>query len=138
MVLKGYIATCSRSKLFLHTVNARPMATLDLTGGAYAAIPPSISCLAFHEREYSHLGILATGGLDGTITLRTWTTDGTPDGEKARWEFITVRTLKARMTEPTPRTTLRSPMFSSVTPTINKVQRSIPAVTAVQFIGYVH
>jgi hypothetical protein len=130
---KGYIATCSRTKLHLHTINARPMATLDLTGGSYAAIPPSITCLAFHEREFSHLGLLAAGGQDGTITLRTWTTDGTPEGEKARWEFITVRTLKVRTTEPSVTTTLLSPILASPLPTSTFIRT--PAVTAVQFIG---
>jgi hypothetical protein len=52
--------------------------------------------MAFHEREYSRLGVLATGGADGTITLRTWTADGTPVGEKAQWEFLTMRTMKVR------------------------------------------
>ena len=53
--------------------------------------------MAFHERDYSYLGVLATGGLDGTITLRTWTADGTPEEEKAQWEFLAIRTMKARM-----------------------------------------
>lgn len=86
----GYIATCSKSKLCLHTINARPMAVLDLT-----SLSP-ITSLAFHEREYSHLGVLATGAADGTITLRTWTADGTPEGEKAKWEFLEIRKLKTR------------------------------------------
>lgn len=57
---------------------------------------PSITSLAFHERDYSHLGVLATGGSDGTITLRTWTADGTPVGEKAQWEFLLIRSMKAK------------------------------------------
>ncbi|GLB40924.1 putative WD40 repeats [Lyophyllum shimeji] len=94
----GYIATCSRSKLCVHTINARPMATLDLTTTpSFSTLVPTITAMAFHEREYSHLGVLATGGPDGSITLRTWTADGTPEGEKARWEFVTIRTMKARM-----------------------------------------
>jgi hypothetical protein len=76
------------------------MATLDLTSlPAFSNLFSSITSLAFHEREYSRLGILATGGPDGTITLRTWTTDGTPIGEKARWQFITMKTLKVRTPE---------------------------------------
>ena len=48
------------------------------------------------EREYSALGgLLACGTPDGRIILRTWSADGTPEGEKAKWEFITLRTLKA-------------------------------------------
>ncbi|KAJ7856539.1 beach-domain-containing protein [Mycena leptocephala] len=93
----GYIATCSRTKLCLHTINGRAMAILDLsTPSLSEGIPPLITSLAFHEREYSHLGVLATGGSDGTITLRTWTTDGTPEGEAAVWEFLTIRTMKVR------------------------------------------
>ncbi|KAG5653219.1 hypothetical protein H0H81_001696 [Sphagnurus paluster] len=95
----GYIATCSRSKLCLHSINARPMATLDLTTTpSFSPLVPTITAMAFHEREYSYLGVLATGGPDGSITLRTWTADGTPEGEKAQWEFVTMRTMKARMT----------------------------------------
>lgn len=95
---KGYIATCSPLKLCLHTVNARLMATLDLTmTPSFSRLVPSITALAFHEREYSHLGVLATGGPDGSITLRTWTADGTPENERAHWEFVTIRTMKARM-----------------------------------------
>ncbi|KAJ6565477.1 beach-domain-containing protein [Mycena vulgaris] len=93
----GYIATCSRAKLCLHTINGRAMAVLDLsTPSLTDSIPPSITSLAFHEREYSPLGVIATGGSDGTITLRTWTTDGTPKGEAAVWEFLTIRTMKVR------------------------------------------
>lgn len=95
--MQGYIATCSKLKLCLYTINARPMATLDLTTTpSYSDVVPTITAMAFHEREYSNLGILATGGPDGTITLQTWTADGTPEGEKARWEFLTVRTMKVR------------------------------------------
>ncbi|KIM43842.1 hypothetical protein M413DRAFT_26133 [Hebeloma cylindrosporum] len=94
----GYIATCSRLKLCLHTINARPIATLDLTTtSSFSKLVPTITSMAFHEREYSHLGVLATGGPDGSITLRTWTADGTPEGEKAQWEFLTIRTMKVRM-----------------------------------------
>lgn len=69
--------------------------------------------MAFLEREYSHLGVLATGGPDGTITLRTWTADGTPEGEKAIWEFLTIRTVKVRMVG----------------------QGRPPAITALKFLG---
>lgn len=94
----GYIATCSRLKLCLHTINARPIATLDLsTTTSFSSLVPTITAMAFHGREYSSLGILATGGPDGSIILRTWTADGTPEGEKAKWEFLTIRTMKARI-----------------------------------------
>ncbi|KAH9975416.1 beach-domain-containing protein [Lactifluus volemus] len=91
----GYIATCSRQKLCLHTINARPIATIDLNFSAHPYVPPTITSLAFHERDYSRLGILATGSPDGKITLRTWNTDRTPKGERALWEFVTLRVLKA-------------------------------------------
>ncbi|KAL0958994.1 hypothetical protein HGRIS_014308 [Hohenbuehelia grisea] len=111
----GYIATCSRSKLLLHTINARSMASLDLTSlPSYSPLFATITSLAFHEREYSALGVLATGGSDGTITLRTWTADGTPEGERARWEFLTMHTMKVRLT--------------------GKANR-LPAVTALKFVG---
>jgi hypothetical protein len=49
--------------------------------------------MAFHEREYSHLDILATGHDDGSITLWTWNADGTPAGMQAQWEFVEVRRM---------------------------------------------
>jgi hypothetical protein len=42
------------------------------------------------------MGVLATGTAGGTIALRTWDTDKTPEGEKAQWQFRTLRTLKCR------------------------------------------
>ncbi|KAF9267665.1 beach-domain-containing protein [Marasmius fiardii PR-910] len=114
----GYIATCSRVKLCLHTINARPMAVLDLTTlSSYSALHSTITALAFHEREYSNLGILATGGSDGSITLRTWTADGTPVGEKVQWEFLTVRSMKVRA------------------PDGRRASRKLPTITALRFIG---
>ncbi|KAL0063706.1 Beige protein-like 1 [Marasmius tenuissimus] len=94
------------------------MATLDLTSlSSYSAIQPTITSLAFHEREYSKLGILAMGGRDGSITLRTWTADGTPVNEKAQWEFLTVRAMKVR------------------TPPGRGIGSRLPAITALRFIG---
>lgn len=93
-IIQGYIATCSRAKLCLHSINARPMAALDLT--ASSPMQHAITSLSFLEREYSHLGVLATGSVDGTITLRTWNTDETPPGERAQWRFVTLRVLTAR------------------------------------------
>jgi hypothetical protein len=110
------------------------MATLDLTGSAFSNGLPSITSLAFHEREYSHLGVLATGGSDGTITLRTWTTDGTPPDQKALWEFITLRVMKVRIGMPaTPR--LLSPL--SPRPSTPTVMNRPPTITALQFVGQV-
>ncbi|KAG6889353.1 hypothetical protein C0992_005581 [Termitomyces sp. T32_za158] len=112
----GYIATCSRLKLCLHTINGRSMAVLDLTlTPSFSPLVPTITAMAFHEREYSHLGVLATGGPDGSIVLRTWTADGTPEGEKAQWEFVTIRTTKVRM--------------------VNRGITRPPSVTALRFIG---
>jgi len=95
-VSQGYIATCSRQKLCLHTINARPIASFDLNfSAALSYLPPTITSIAFHEREYSRLGVIATGSPDGKITLRSWNTDNTPEGERATWEFVTLRVLKA-------------------------------------------
>ncbi|KAH9006451.1 beach-domain-containing protein [Lactarius hatsudake] len=92
----GYIATCSRQKLCLHTINARPITSFDLNfSAALSYLPPTITSLAFHEREYSRLGVVATGSPDGKITLRSWNADNTPKGERAVWEFETLRILKA-------------------------------------------
>ncbi|KAH8809671.1 beach-domain-containing protein [Flagelloscypha sp. PMI_526] len=115
----GHIASCSKTKLWLHTVNGRPMAMLDLTTLAnYSALIPSVTAMAFHEREYSAIGLLATGSVDGTITLRTWTTDGTREGEKAKWRWKDLRSLKVRNT-----------------PTRGAPNPRPPAVTALRFHG---
>lgn len=57
---------------------------------------PPVTSLAFLERDYCRLDVLATGGPDGTITMRTWNADDTPEGEKARWQFRTLRELKVK------------------------------------------
>lgn len=90
----GFIATCSAKKLCLHTLNAYPIAELDLT-----LSQPSegrITSLAFHEREYSRIGLLATGTSTGAIVFRTWTVADTPPGEKAQWRLLTLRTVRSR------------------------------------------
>lgn len=110
---QGYIASCSSKRLCLHTINAQPIVIFDLT-----LSHPSegrITSLAFHEREYSRLGVLATGTNTGSIALRTWTTDGTPEGAKATWKFVTIRTLQCR----------------------EGIDGHVPKVTAMQFVGYV-
>ncbi|KAI0079797.1 beach-domain-containing protein [Panus rudis PR-1116 ss-1] len=114
----GYIATCSRDRLWLHTINARPVASLDLTGLAVSPTYPPITSLAFHEREYTPVPVIAAGAPDGTITLRTWNADNTPEGEKAKWEFVTLRTLKVKTAQGE-----RMP------------RPSTPAVTALRFVG---
>ncbi|KAL5530973.1 hypothetical protein ACEPAG_3849 [Sanghuangporus baumii] len=90
----GYIASCSERKLCLHTINACPIATIDLM-----CMDPAdgrITSLAFHEREYSRLGMLATGTESGAIVLRTWSAADTPKGERAQWKFFTLRKLWCR------------------------------------------
>ncbi|KAL1744917.1 beach-domain-containing protein [Schizophyllum fasciatum] len=105
----GHVASCSEALLRLDTVNGRPIAQLDLR--SYSPM----TSLAFHEREYSHLGILASGHVDGSIALRTWTADGTHEGESAHWEFLDVRSMKVRAAD-------------------TKDGRP-PAVTALKFLG---
>ncbi|KAI0826715.1 beach-domain-containing protein [Trametes gibbosa] len=111
----GYIATCSRQRLWLHTINARPIASLDLTNIAPSSIYPPITSFAFLERDYCHTDLIATGGPDGNITFRTWNTDSTPEGEKARWEFATLKTLRVK--------------------TEGRHRTSTPCVTALRFVG---
>lgn len=93
------------------------MATLDLLTSS-PLLPSPISSLAFLEREYSHIGVLATGGPDGAITLRTWNTDNTPPGQRAEWEFVTMRIMRVRT---------HTPGNGSAKP---------PCVTSLKFIGY--
>ncbi|CAL1710979.1 unnamed protein product [Somion occarium] len=114
----GNIASCSRDRLWLHTINGRPIASLDLTGLSASPAYPPIASLAFHEREYSRQPVIATGGPDGAITLRTWNANNTPEGAKARWEFATLRTLKVKTADGE-----RMP------------RRSVPCVTALRFVG---
>ena len=101
--------TCSVDRLSVHTVNGRHITSLRL------AAHERITTLAFHERETSHIGILATGSAEGSITLRTWNANDTPPGEKAKWRLCTVRDLRLR----------REPEFPSWRPT----------VTALMFVG---
>jgi WD40 repeat protein len=112
---QGYIATCSKMMLCLHTINARPLATLDLSPSSFNS---PIYSIAFHERDYSHLGIIATGASDGTITLRTWNAENTPEGEKAKWAFVTVRLMKVRTH-------------------CGDIPGRGPCITALKFIGFV-
>lgn len=92
----GYVATCSRQRLCLHTVNGRLIASLDLLSSAMHDSYPAITSVAFLERDYARVGVLATGTPDGTIALRTWNADKTPENEKAQWEFVTLKTLKVK------------------------------------------
>lgn len=70
------------SPLHTGTVNGRHIAML---GSDKNVIVLSYSSYhKFHEREYSRLGVLATGDSDGFFTLRIWTADGTQYGEKTR------------------------------------------------------
>ncbi|KIO27820.1 hypothetical protein M407DRAFT_72594 [Tulasnella calospora MUT 4182] len=86
----GCVATCSRDVLQVHTINGRLITSIRLSA------QENIRCLAFHEREYTPIPVLAAGCSDGSIVLRTWNTSSTPLGQKARWEFSTLRVLKCR------------------------------------------
>lgn len=76
---------------------------LQIPRAASLGLGDDTKSLAFHEREWSKLGVLATGG-SGGITLRTWTFSGPPDGKDDRadmadrfnWSFKTLRSLKCR------------------------------------------
>lgn len=74
-------------------MNARQIAELQLRS---TSILPSITSLAFLEREYTARGVVATAGSDGIITLRTWNADDTPAGGKAEWKFQILRELIVR------------------------------------------
>lgn len=113
--MQGYVASASAGQLCLHTINGRAIVVLDLTAPALAH--HQITSIAFLEREFSRIGVLATGATDGTIALRTWNADNTPAGEKAQWQFTTLRTLKVREDEELNAYTSR------------------PAVTALKFVG---
>jgi len=56
---------------------------------------PCVTSIAFHERDYSHLGILAIGYTDGSVALYTWNAEDTPKGARAQWGFLKVRDLEA-------------------------------------------
>ncbi|KAH7092832.1 beach-domain-containing protein [Auriculariales sp. MPI-PUGE-AT-0066] len=99
----GHIASMSGERLALHTINGRPIAVLQLPRAASLGLGDDIKSLAFHEREWSKHGVLATGG-SGGMTLRTWLFTGPPDGKDDRgdlgnefnWTFKTLRSLKCR------------------------------------------
>lgn len=81
---------------------------------------PAITSVAFLERDYARVGVLATGTPDGTIALRTWNADKTPENEKAQWEFVTLKTLKVKGPD------------GQVQP-----KGYNPCVTVLKFVGYV-
>ena len=93
---------------------------LDLRDAVGSPIYPPITSLAFHEREYTKVPVVATGSPDGFITLRTWNTDNTPDGEKAVWEFVTLKKMKVKTSENA------------------QTRAAFPCVTALRFVGYVN
>lgn len=82
------------------------MATLNLF-----ALDP-IHSIAFHEREWAKVGVLATGS-NGTITLRSWNVDDTPAGETAQWKWTSLHEYKCRKVD----------------------NGDAPAVTALKFVG---
>ncbi|KAF8749643.1 Beach protein [Rhizoctonia solani] len=114
----GNIATCSATSLKLHTLNGYFVAELE--------VAQPILALSFHEREYSHMGILATA-IGGEIILRTWKpkTPGLEDPDPprptnqegpARWDFLALRTLSLQ------------------TEGVGLAMR-MPRVTALKFVG---
>lgn len=93
---------------------------LDLRDGPGSILYPAITSLAFHEREYAKLPVIATGSPDGTISLRTWNTDNTPEGEKAVWEFVTLKKMKVKGADGS-----------------SQPRGLAPCVTALRFVGCV-
>ena len=49
----------------------RPYAGADVGHDPRAQLP-YVTFVAFHERDYSHLGILAVGHAGGFVALYTW------------------------------------------------------------------
>ena len=99
-------------------MNTRPIAVLDLSDGPMSPLYPPITSLAFHEREYAKHSVLATGSPDGTISLRTWNADDTPEGEKAKWAIVTLKKMKVKNAE-------------------GSARGVAPCVTALRFVGFV-
>ncbi|KZT37329.1 beach-domain-containing protein [Sistotremastrum suecicum HHB10207 ss-3] len=85
----GHIAVCTAHSLRLFTINARLITSLKLSRN------DPITCLAFHEREYSRRGVLAAGGDNGIVILRTWAWRSDDNGHDG-WRFETLRELKSR------------------------------------------
>jgi hypothetical protein len=89
---QGFVASCSKTALCLHTINGLLIATLNLF-----SLEP-IHSIAFHEREWSKTGVLATGS-NGTIALRSWNVEDTPSGETAQWRWTLLHEYKCRKVE---------------------------------------
>lgn len=106
--MQGFVASCSKTELSLHTINGLLICTLSLFS------VDAIHSMAFHEREWAKTGVLATGS-NGTITLRSWNADDTPDGETAQWKWVMLHEYKCKKVE----------------------GGEVPAVTALKFVGYV-
>ncbi|CCA74831.1 related to WD repeat and FYVE domain-containing protein 3 [Serendipita indica DSM 11827] len=85
----GMIASSSKTSLVLHTINGHHITTLNM----FSQDP--VFSLAFHEREWSKTGVLATGSR-GTVTLRSWNVEDSPPGETARWKWTTLHEYKCR------------------------------------------
>ncbi|KAF8315416.1 beach-domain-containing protein [Clavulina sp. PMI_390] len=96
----GDIITCSVNQLSIHTLNGHHIASIRLP----AAEQPIFS-MSMHERETSLVPVLACGGANGVITLRTWNANdpssvsasGGPIQKKtSNWRIKTLRQLKLR------------------------------------------
>jgi len=100
----GDIASASRLSLAIHTINGRMI----------ASIRPfeTIMSLSFLEREWTPVPVLASGAV-GAVKLWTWNAEDTPEGEKARWKIVPLRTMECRRLD----------------------DGTVPVVTALEFVG---
>ncbi|KZT56178.1 beach-domain-containing protein [Calocera cornea HHB12733] len=83
----GEIASSSRTAVSLHTINGQHIAS-------FRPMEP-ITCLAFHEREYTPVPVLATACID-EIKLWTWNATTADEEGKAVWKILPLRTLKCK------------------------------------------
>ncbi|EJT97367.1 beach-domain-containing protein [Dacryopinax primogenitus] len=83
----GEIASSSRTAVSLHTMNGQLIAS-------FRPMEP-ITCLAFHEREYTPTPVLVTACAD-EIKLWTWNATSADEEGKAVWKFVPLRTMKCK------------------------------------------
>jgi len=85
----GEIASSSRTSLSLHTLNGQHVASFRPQ--------ERITALAFHEREYSPVPVLAAAAGE-EVRLWTWAAKAEDRGEggKAVWKFSALRSLKCK------------------------------------------
>ncbi|KZO92625.1 beach-domain-containing protein [Calocera viscosa TUFC12733] len=83
----GDIASSSRTAVSLHTINGQHIAS-------FRPMEP-ITCLSFHEREYTPIPVLATACVD-EIKLWTWNATTADEQGRAVWKFSPLRTMKCK------------------------------------------